>query len=411
MLPNPLLKLRLIMPQIHAAILFYEMTMKLLYCYLTEDTDGSKIHIDNFMVSIAALGEIVVDAGRVTPAFTGNKAEWSLAKRIWAKLLWLRLNVIILVDIYCHARRGKSDLLLFRFMPNHQLFLPIFLLSFLYPVVLELNAVRAIDNPNQSDRLIDLLDRLSFWRAKRCFVVSNLMKDFMLRRYQLTADRVAVVENGVDVDVFKPNQTADDLRRKLGFEGRFVVGFVGSFKPWHGIENLIAVAEQVKPHCPDITFLIVGDGKERARFESKVVAKGLSEAFLITGFVPHEGVRDYLALMDVALAPFSAAWYQKAGGFYGSPLKIFEYMAMAMPTIAPPLGQIEELIVDGESGRLIYAEDPAAMRDEILRLYADSDYRQRLGTNARRRVETLYTWKANAEKVRTLCREALGQYA
>lgn len=383
--------------------------MKVLYCYVTSKTDGSKIHIDSFMNTFAALGETVVDAGLVTPAFTGNKSEWSLARKIWAKLLWLRLNVVILADVFRKGRQNGANVLLIRFMPNHQLFLPLFLLSFLYPVVLELNAIRAIENPNQASRLIDLLDRLTFWRVKRSFVVSSLLKDFMLLRFHLNPDQISVVENGVDVDLFEPDQSSCELRQNLRLEGRFVAGFVGSFKPWHGIENLIAVAEQIHSLCPVISFLIVGTGKERECFENQVAAKGLADHFVFTGFVPHGQVRDYLALMDVALAPYPNDLSRRGCGFYYSPLKIFEYMAMSRAIIAPPLGQIEELIVDGESGRLIPSEDIPAMRDEILRMFADNEYRQRLGANARQRVETHYTWKANALKVRSLCREALGQ--
>jgi glycosyltransferase involved in cell wall biosynthesis len=81
-------------------------------------------------------------------------------------------------------------------------------------------------------------------------------------------------------------------------------------------------------------------------------------------------------------------------------------MAMAKPIIAPPLGQIKELIVDGESGLLIYSEDIKALKEALLRLYHDKAYRECLGANARKRVEENYTWRANAEKVRNLCRKS-----
>ena len=110
------------------------------------------------------------------------------------------------------------------------------------------------------------------------------------------------------------------------------------------------------------------------------------------------------------MAPFPQAHYEACGGFYNSALKIFEYMAMAKAIIAPPLGQIGDVIIDGDSGRLIYSEDTAALKDEIARLVADNGYRQSMGANARKRVESDYTWTVNAEKVRTLCLEAMGQH-
>jgi glycosyltransferase involved in cell wall biosynthesis len=385
--------------------------MKVVYCYLTADTDGSKIHVDSFMSAFTALGETVIDAGVITRPFSGNKAEWSLAKKIWAKSVWLRRNLKVLDAVWRKARRARADVLIVRHMPNQQLFLPTFVLSFLYPVVLEVNAIRAIEDPTRSNLLTDVLDRLTFCRVKRIFVVSRIMKDFLLNRYCVKPGRTTVVENGVDVEKFTPGRPTGDLRKRLGLEGRFVAGFVGSFKPWHGIGNIIEVAAQVAPQCPDIRFLIVGDGKERAKHEAQVKARGLAEHFVFTGFVPHRQVRDYLTLMDVALAPHRTDSFQQTGGFHGSPLKIFEYMAMAKAIIATPIWQISEMIVDGKSGRLIYAEDEEEMREEVLRLHADPEYRRRLGANARTRVATHYTWKLNAEKVRVLCQEAIGNHS
>jgi glycosyltransferase involved in cell wall biosynthesis len=382
--------------------------MKIVYCYLTADTDGSTIHIDSFMQAFTALGGEVIDAGLRTKPFTGNKSEWSLAKKIWARLLWIRLNFVICLKVYRLAVRSKVDLLLFRFMPNHQLFLPILLLSFFYPVVLELNDVRAIESPSQANWLTDLLDRVTLWRIKRCFVVSKILKSFIINRTGIDKSKIAVIENGVDVEAFDNRQASTLTKQPLCLENAFVVGFVGSFKPWHGLENLIPLAEALRVEGVNIRFLIVGDGKERAVYEEMLRTKGISSFFCFAGFVPHEQVRDYLALMDVAIAPYKSGSFKETGCFYFSPLKIFEYMAMGKAIITAPLGQIQELIVDGESGRLIYAEDTAALKEAVLRMYHDLEYRTSLGLNARKRVQKYYSWRANAEKVRALCLEAMG---
>ena len=382
--------------------------MRVVYCYLTGDTEGSTIHIDSFTTAFKALGEEIVDAGLRTKPFTGNKSEWSVVRKIWAKMLWFRLNLIILFRLRQLASQSKAEVLLFRFMPNHQLFFPIFILSFFYPVVLELNALQAIENPAQANWLIDLLDRLTLWRSKRCFVVSKILKDLVINRFGIDEGKIAVIENGVDVEAFKHRQSLTLTRQSLGLENAFVVGFVGSFKPWHGLENLIPLAEALQNEKLNIRFLIVGDGKERGVYEEVLEKKNLSSTFLFAGYVPHDHVPDYLALMDVAIAPHKRDSFKETGGFHGSPLKIFEYMAMGKAIIAAPLGQIQELIIDGESGRLIYAEDTALIKEAVLRMYHDKEYCVNLGINARKRVQRYYSWKANAEKVRTLCLEAMG---
>jgi glycosyltransferase involved in cell wall biosynthesis len=222
--------------------------------------------------------------------------------------------------------------------------------------------------------------------------------------YRIDEGRVAVIENGVDISEFHPGVSADYVRNSLKLEGRFVIGFVGSFRPWHGIEHLIALAEVLTIDLPQAIFLIVGDGPDRVLYEGQVQEKRLSEHFNFRGYVCHSQVPSYLASMDVVLAPHSLSSFKK--GFYGSALKIFEYMAMGKPVIASPLGQIRDLIEDGVSGRLIHAEDSMRLKNAILDLYRDPSYRKRLGHNARVMVEKQFTWEVNAAKVERLCQEA-----
>jgi len=376
--------------------------MRVIYTYITADTEGSKVHIDSFIKAFRSLGEEVVDAGIITKPFTANKAEWSLAQRLWAKVSWLFMNISILFNLLWLAKDVRPDIVLFRFMPNHQFFFPIFVLSFLYPVVLEINALRSIENPTEANWLINLLDKISLRRVKRCFVVSQNIKDHLLGRNLLGKEKVAIIENGVDLEHFSPDLPADNIKQILGLNNTFVVGFVGSFKPWHGIENIISLAEAIKPEGIDIRFLIVGDGKERSNYEEMIKAKGLEGSFIFTGFIEHDRVHEYIAAMDVAIAPHKSDSFKESGGFHGSPLKIFEYMAMAKPIITAPIGQIKDIIIDGQSGRLIFSEDINALKAEIKKLYADKMYRQTLAINARKRVEERYSWKENAIKVRTL---------
>jgi glycosyltransferase involved in cell wall biosynthesis len=382
--------------------------MKIVYCYFTADTEGSKIHIDSFMHAFRALGEEIVEAGTVSRPFEGNKSEWSTARRIRAKMLWVQGNFSLLWRLLRLAVRHRPDLLLFRFMQNHQMFLPIFVLSRFYPVVLEINAVRSIENPSGMPPFFSMLDRITLSRSLGAFVVSETVRTHLSSVVDLSKRRIEVIENGVDVEAFTDAIPSESVRRAHGLEGGFVVGFVGSFKPWHGIGNLIALADAMKSEGLPVRYLVVGDGGERRKFEETVRAKGLADNFVFAGYVPHEKVREYISAMDVAMAPHNSDSFRESGGFHGSPLKIFEYMAMSKAIIAAPIGQIRDIIVDGESGRLIPSEDAEALKREILHLYYDRSYREMLGRNARQRVERYYTWKVNAEKVRALCRAAIG---
>lgn len=378
--------------------------MKIVYSYITTPSEGGKIHIDSFMRAYRELGETVIENGVLVEPYRGGKESWSLAKRLGVKLQWVIGNIQHFWRTFCIARKQKPDALLFRFQPQHDFFLSIVGLSALYPVVLEINAVRSLENHVGRPKISDVLDRYSLIFARRSFGVSRRTREHLLEHYPVAPHRVAVIENGVDVDTFSPSVGGDEIRTKLKLEGRFVVGFVGSFQPWHGINYLIEMAEKVLAHLPHVYFVLVGDGVGRPSYEKHVQEKGLGASFVFTGRVAHAEVPKYLAAMDVVLAPVVKGSF--SGEFHGSPLKVFEYMAMAKPVITPPIGQTREIIQHMVSGLLIDSEDTDALARTIRQLYETPTLCRELGINARRRVTECYTWKENARKVRELCKEA-----
>ena len=378
--------------------------MTVVYSYMTVPSEGNNVHIKSFVKAYRSLNETVIENGILVAPYMGDKESWSVGKRLRVKLQWLTDNIKHCVHTWRVARIHGSVVLLFRFQPLHEFFLSIAVLSYLYPVVLEINAMRSIEHYEGRPRISDFLDWFSLTRARRSFAVSQRLREHLIDHYKIEAERIAVIENGVDPDEFHPRVSGQAIRNELECERRFVVGFIGSFRPWHGIDYLIAVAEQVGPQLPHIFFLLVGDGPDRPLYEKKVSDKGLARHFCFTGHVIHEKAPQYLAAMDIVMSPFPRQSYVK--GFYGSTLKIFEYMAMSRPIIAPPLGQTCEVIEDGVSGLLIDSEDTPRLAQVILKLYGDPILREQLGRNARARVMERYTWRINAEKVRHLCKEA-----
>ncbi len=381
--------------------------MKVVYFYMSSGQEGSRIHIDSFMQAFAALGETVIDGGvRIAP-FLEDKSTWTITRKVQARLQWLWWNISALLRFVWLTLRHRPDVLIVRFMQDHRLFLPLLILPAFLPVVLEVNTLRSNENPQHATPLIRFLDRLTLRRAGRIFVVSRLLRDQIVRSLGMAPEKVAVVENGVDVERFTDALSTDQAKQQLGLQAKFVVGFIGSFKPWHGLQNLLHLAKAIAGNPDNVMFLIVGDGEERKGFEAFVEAEGLSGLVRFSGHVPHAHVPAYLAAMDVTMAPYSTDTFAAGGGFHGSPLKIFEYMAAAKAIIAAPVGQLTELIVDGESGCLIPSEDIAALKAAVYRLRTEASYRHALGTNARKRVEEHYTWRANAEKIRQLCQAVM----
>jgi glycosyltransferase involved in cell wall biosynthesis len=205
--------------------------------------------------------------------------------------------------------------------------------------------------------------------------------------------KVQILPNAVDIGLFRPEVDDAALRHRLKPDGRFVVGFVGSFKAWHGVGFLLETFRRLHDEDASYHLLLVGDGPMRADVEKEARLLGLQEAVTLVGNVAHEKVPQYLALMDVAVAPYPAV-----EEFYFSPLKLFEYMAGSRAVVASRIGQVAEVIADGLTGLLYEPGNQEALRGCIRRLRADQSLKRDLGRNARM-ASSKNTWQHNAERV------------
>lgn len=245
--------------------------------------------------------------------------------------------------------------------------------------------------------LLAAVERLNLLAADRVFVVSEVLgRD--CERAGVDRSRVVVNPNGVDPDRFRPHAGGDAVRARLGLEGRTVAGFVGTFGPWHGVVALAeAIARLAREAGPDVVFLLVGDGDQRPRVERILEESGARDRVIFTGRVAHDEVPAYLDACDILLSPHVEM--PDGSDFFGSPTKLFEYMAMGKAVAASRLGQIEDVIEDGVTGLLLPPGDVEALAGAIGRLASDADLRARLGIAAREAVVREYTWLRNAERV------------
>lgn len=185
---------------------------------------------------------------------------------------------------------------------------------------------------------------------------------------------VVVVPNGVNPD--RVRAVTPDLT------GTPVVVFVGTLKPWHGVEDLVTAASLAQVPW---RLRLVGDGPARAAAEEAVARDGLD--IEMVGAVAPEQVP---AALDGALV--AAAPYPDSGDHYFSPLKVYEYGAAALPVVASRIGQIPAVVADGETGVLVPPSDPAALAAAIDALVCDPDRARALGLAARARMEAGHTW-------------------
>ena len=244
--------------------------------------------------------------------------------------------------------------------------------------------------------LLERYERLNLDAAARIFVVSDVERRNLEAR-GVRGEKIVVNPNGVDVERFRPGVGGDEVRRELQIQDDEVVaGFVGTFGPWHGVEKL-AEAIQAIPENVRVRFLLVGSGSSHAEIEKQLENEKRAGRVIFTGAVGHDRVAKLLDACDILVAPHVPL--ADGSEFFGSPTKIFEYMAMGKGIVASRLGQIGEVLVDDETALLVEPGNVVELKAAILKLVESEELRKRLGSMARETAEREHTWTRNAQRV------------
>ena len=236
--------------------------------------------------------------------------------------------------------------------------------------------------------------------ADGIIAISSILADYY-RELGIPPEKIHVVPNGVDAQKFVPRAKDEEICARHGLDGQVVIGWVGSLYGWSGIENLIRMAKFMLHNKQNVSFLLVGGGKNKELFESQLQTNGYTSRVILPGTVPHQEVPRYLSCMDIVLAP-----YPKLDFWYPSSVKLFEYMASAKATVATRVGQISEVIDDGKNGLLFDPDDSEELQQKILSLVESEDKRRFLGEQARHDVLKKWTWEHQAQAIIEVFEEA-----
>ncbi|WP_374541611.1 TIGR04063 family PEP-CTERM/XrtA system glycosyltransferase [Sphingorhabdus sp.] len=240
-------------------------------------------------------------------------------------------------------------------------------------------------------RLTRALENHVVARADRVAVIcEGLRSDLVARGFD--AGRIFVSPNGVDMELFgNPPPRDESLAAELGLTGRDVIGYIGSFYDYEGIDDLIAAMAHLRGAAKHAHLLLVGGGPMEAALRAQAAASSAAERIHFVGRVPHEAVERYYSLVDVLAYPRKRMRLTDLV----TPLKPLEAMAQGRLVAASDVGGHQELISDGVTGALFPADDPAGAANAIDNLFADKAMWAARKADARAFVERERNWQKN----------------
>ena len=215
-------------------------------------------------------------------------------------------------------------------------------------------------------------------RADRVVVVTPAFKDHLVEHWHVPVEKISVVENGVETDLFRPDPKAEEIRKELHLEGRFLICYVGTMGMAHGLETLIAAAEEMQTVLPNATFLLIGEGAEKERIVELAAARGLTNIRFLSQ-QPRERIPAYVSAADLCLVMLKKTELFKTV----VPTKLLEYMACARPVIVAVDGQSRLLVEEAHAGTFVPPEDSQALVRAICELERDRAKRDEMGASGR----------------------------
>ncbi len=274
------------------------------------------------------------------------------------------------------------------------------------PLILECNDLVNIGRPAEwrLARLGTLAEELERYVLEHATIVSPISALLAqnIRKLGVAQEKIVVTPNGVDLREFD-DQRCQSMNPILVKRSTIRVGFVGTFAQFHGVDIVPECASQVLAVHRDVEFVLVGDGRLRPGLERAILEKGIADRVFLPGLVPHREIPAFLSSCDILISPhrgFSDV------PFFGSPTKLFEYMAAGQAIVASNLDTIADVLDGGllvedlrgpieigeAPGVLVAAGDARQLAQAIVFLVEHPDIRHQLGHNARARVEDGYTW-------------------
>lgn len=377
--------------------------MRILYHHRTQAQGAEGNHIRGIVKALRQLGaevDLLGPPGVEAENQKGDSAEgsgkglWPLiserAPQVFFEILELCYNIYGAVALQRRLNIRSYDLIYERYA----LFCAAAaIMSRLWkiPFFIEVNDAVVIERsrPLILKSLASKMERWVLNQASVIYTITEHFKTLLHQAYSIPEQKIQVTPNAVDPELFQIAKSSVS-RQELGIQAKNVIAMTGAFVHWHGLRFLAEALSDIVEE-KDIHLLFVGDGPGRFDVESVAQKKGFLHRVTFTGFVAPEKVPHYLSLADIFVIPDTNP--------HGSPIKLFEFMAMGKPIVAASYAPIRSVLEDGRDGLLFSPRNDVEFRKRLLEVLDNPGLAQRLGETAQLKVFRRYTWKANARVI------------
>jgi glycosyltransferase involved in cell wall biosynthesis len=220
------------------------------------------------------------------------------------------------------------------------------------------------------------------------------MKDLLVNN-GVPSDKILVMPNGIDPSRFRSHLSGEKIREHYGLQQKVVIGFVGWFRPWHGLEMLLEIMKDSDLAKLDVHLLLVGHGPAYLTLRQYAEANNLLHVVTFTGPVRHEDIPEHLAAMDIAVQPSATE--------YACPMKILEYLGMGKCVVAPDQPNIREIVDQGKTAFLFQPGNKQSLSATLAKVALDKEARTRAGLLGLQSIQQRgFLWENNARKVLTI---------
>lgn len=375
--------------------------MRILYHHRTQMGDAQGIHIQEMVNAFSALGHDVrlfslvgQEQNNGRRRFLGALAR--IAPAFLYELLALSYNAMSYHRIRRLMQRYRPDFIYERYS----------LFSFGgvlaarqtgIPLCLEVNAPLFFEHQKYGRLVLrSIARRIENWvcnNSNITIAVSSVLRDILVDQ-GVRPSRIVMMPNGINPGTFLGGIDGEPVKEKLGIEKRrVVIGVVGWFREWHGLDLLIDSLWQAGLFAGNgISVLLVGDGPALPFCREQAKTLGVEPSIVFTGAVPRDQIPGHIAAIDIAVQPRVTA--------YACPMKVIEYLAMGKAIVAPRQPNIMDLLEHGKNALLFQPEDGRDLACQIKILIEDAPMRHGLAHNALRTVEEKgLNWMANGRRV------------